>query len=436
MSRSRLLSRRRRTGIIVAAVAGIGARVAVGLPSHASGWEQHLVSGSASQIQAETEVLSDGNGNVDAVWMNGSPGQLVNPFYLYHNYSSNGGTSWGTAGPVESGFNNTADPSLAKDTLGNTFLGGLHKAGTSDWDVEIWKSTNSGSSFAAHSTVYSDGKFNDRDWLTVDASNDLDMVYSPRHYLTGPGTYDRPIYFTHSTDHGSTWSTPVLVNGTRGSGEGGGLAMRVRTTTDGRIVVGERAIPYQNTGEANVQANGYTYISSNGGSSWAPIQFTTSTTQIADQSNSNFLKTHPTVAVSGNTVYAAWVGTNGTSNSVYVARLDSGTSSFTTPVAVATGSAGTLSHVAMATDVNGGIRLLWFQSGTGGTWAPQYSASTDSGATWTSPVQISTFTWTPSGGWDGDFNDAVTDGHDLFYSWAVDSGSNAGVYVSILRNIT
>jgi hypothetical protein len=460
--------------MVLAAVEGVLALALFpGTPAQAAtGWETHLVGYSSTLPQAEVEVATQDNTDpttdaVVATWMrttgSGEPG---NGSELWKNYSLDGGSTWHTAAAVQPLPGGTtppfsqADPSLAVDNSGSFLLGGLNKDNSANWSNTqpvLWTSTDGGASFrTAVTNTTATQVFNDRDWITYYNSpynNPLYYVYSPRlplngNYTTCPTPLSRPIWFTQSTNGGSTWSSRVLVNPEppQVAGEVGGDAARIGVATNGNIVVGELAVGCGDPGDV-FTGDGYADISTDGGTSWASrIMFNNASTRMAI-ATTDPKATYGTIKVSGNTVYAIWVGVNGSTNwSVYVSSLDLTKTPlvFSTPVAIVTVpgavNAPSLTLPSLANDVNGNLHATWLRQ-SAGKWGLYYSTSSNLGGNWSTPSKISypISDWSITS-WTGDFNRTYTNNHDLFVAWSLNditvSPNKHNVYVSIKRAIT
>lgn len=142
--------------------------------------------------------------------------------------SSNGGKTWvnknlGT--PAGLGFTSSNDPSVAWDYEGRGYLvyGGFDRQRTKGENgVFIAVTTDNGETWKAHTpvilhkngTMTKDSAFEDKYYITVD--NAAGSPYRGHLYIPWKRVYDRDsstqIVITKSTDHGSTWSTPLRIS--------------------------------------------------------------------------------------------------------------------------------------------------------------------------------------------------------------------------------
>ncbi len=141
--------------------------------------------------------------------------------------SFDGGTSWLNGQVPSGGFSQTSDPAIGFDTLRNVYygvvafdlgLGGIALGGA----IQVSRSTDGGRTFGAPVIVErstADEIEEDKPYLTVDTSPGspfLNSVYVTwtRFHFDALGNYlESPIFFSASRDGGQTWSTPREISG-------------------------------------------------------------------------------------------------------------------------------------------------------------------------------------------------------------------------------
>lgn len=134
--------------------------------------------------------------------------------------SSNGGITWSTPVNIPHSFPywTSADPTLAFKNDGTIYLGFIDSNNAKDSAaVFVTKSTNGGTTWGPLSKVvdYNDSPdlIFDRPWLTIDNSGG---PYNGYLYMASMSYKADPlphhVYLTRSTDGGTTWGTPLLVD--------------------------------------------------------------------------------------------------------------------------------------------------------------------------------------------------------------------------------
>lgn len=424
------------------------------------------VAGKGTRPQGETEIAADQSGHVAAVWMNGSPLNLLNMTFNAA-YSTNGGMTFSAPSPVAT--EQLADPAIGIGEDGTLFLSGLHKQSTrwTDIGVDLFRSTNWGKTWAKAATVASgSGVFNDRDWLTTDATGRIHIIYSPR--VPGAnGIYERQAYYTYSTDGGKTFAPRILINASPIPGIAGVSSRGLGVDPSGTVFVAAQAGASlaSNPGRtANAAGDsGYLYVGTVGGTSFkGPYEFTTAAIHIApakDQDEGADTEQDPTgptegltdkrglftttepyprmkiaTDASGTNAYVVWVGDSATTEGVYMSRLRPGATSVDAPHALATGTLGHYRLPIIAIDAAGGLHAFWVGETGDDAWALFYAHSSDKGASWSAPEQVSPFTY-PMDIWPGDFMGATIAGKDAYVAWSVPSGEHTGIYVSKLVGV-
>jgi hypothetical protein len=167
-----------------------------------------------------------------------------------YDWSFDGGHRWGDQVPPFWQFvlldGHTADacsdPTLAWDSRGNAYSGGILFDVSSGANAVIAMKSNAGNGGAFYHSPNPAGGFqeyrdtpvgvianddgtvvaNDKELMTADSnpsSPKRDNVYMTwtRFTLTPPNTVHSPIYFSQSTNGGATWSTPIVISGSSAS---------------------------------------------------------------------------------------------------------------------------------------------------------------------------------------------------------------------------
>jgi hypothetical protein len=297
--------------------------------------------------------------------------------------STNGGATWGTptylcACPKVKG---QFDPLIEVDGNGTVYAVWMNDFNPG---VVFAKSADHGATWSA--PVPLDGRLNWSDKPTLAVSASGQDVYV--------GFNHSDSYIAASHDGGASWAAPVKTNTDgRYYFAGGGAVL-----PNGTAVLTSSSFTQNSTGDV------FTHVmrSTNGGASWTQSQVATSPEQptcfapgcpvdyygtipalAADAQGRLVLAyTGPTVAKGPQRIY---VRTSADGGVTWTAAIDLG------------GAAGTNSNfAALAGTGNGDFRLFYLQDAGGGdTWNTYFRRSTNGGATWSAPVDISDATGGP-----------------------------------------
>jgi hypothetical protein len=397
----------------------------------------------ALSTQGEPDLVVDDAGHVAIAWMTGPP---INGMTFLSAASTDSARTFSSPAPVDPTLE-MADVSMGLLKDGSLVMSALHKQSPDVWlyaSVELYRSTDFGLHWSHTSTVDDSHVFDDRDWLTVDAQDRVNVSYSPRIAPPGGVCYgptepecDRPVYYTRSTDGGKTFSPRTLVNNvaTRPPNTSGGFGYASAISTNGRIAVPVATTPNAATAgdAAENDSSGplYLYVSSDDGASFGPPLLVSPAGSEPVASTGMVKSISRMRAAANGDLLMAWVGDAAGSNALYFRVLRAGMAALDAVVTVVRQPSGSLSLPTIATDHNGGVHLFWMAESAGG-WRPMYSRSRNGGAIFASPQPVGAVTF-PGNPWPGDFNAGVANAHDVFFAWAVAGGSQDGTYVTVAR---
>lgn len=198
--------------------------------------------------------------------------------------------------------------------------------------------------------------------MVVDNTGNINVAWGDKN----SGHWE--IYFSRSTDKGSTWSTAVNVSNTSGDSQLPAVAI----DNDGGI-----NLVWRDNSGGSKQI--YFSRSTDSGVTWTtPVNISNTTGEFGS----------PDIAVhsSGNIV-AAWHGGSGSNSEIYFNRSPDKGNSWTNPVNVSN-NPGSSGYAAVSPDGSGGICIVWQDISTG-TDEIYFSRSTDKGKNWSSPLNIS-----------------------------------------------
>ncbi len=381
-------------------------------------------------------------------------GVSVSGFYA----SFDGGVSWPCQGLINLlplGEYAFGDPAQAFDSKGNAYYGTLafpfpgttaeERTGLQA-DFFVAKSTDGGCTYASAAKVSGDSpaKFDDKDAITADANPSSpfrDNVYAAWTKFAKPGgsgVGNDQIVFSRSTDGGQTWSNPQPISPAHNNSSAGGRqGAAVKVGPDGTVYV----VWLDTVDKQPVERIS---ISFDGGKNF-PRQNITAAAVTDDGVNplpgSSFrqdARTFPSLTVaSDGTLYVAWANHKNGHAVVMVTKSATKGLTWSTPVTAGDVSGRSAFFASVSADPNGKVNvgfLAMDDKPTGtkpGAGVVHYDAyftqSTDGGATFSSPLKISTATSDPDGSstnslraqFLGDYITAVSDssGTKAFVVW-------------------
>jgi hypothetical protein len=283
--------------------------------------------------------------------------------------SSNGGQTWAPEKPICtcSGVAGQWDPVLA-----TTSSGAVYGTWMNSNTIVFSKSTDHGTTWTTPMKV-SGKSWADKPWMATSANgNDVYVAYESRSQL----------FLTSSHNGGTSFSTPTAVN----------TDSSVYRYPNGFVVLpnGTAVLSDSKYSGGSVKTSGPVEIevwrTTNGGTSWSKVTVdntvftgvnfeTSSTTTIAADAAGSLV-----IEYSGAT-------TQGANNRVFTRRSADGGLTWSGRTEVGTGSANG-SFPAVAAEAAGDFRITYMDNSTG-AWNVWYRASTDGGVTWSAPLRIS-----------------------------------------------
>ncbi len=336
-------------------------------------------------------------------------------------WSDNGGTAWTFGGTVLiQGYSYCGDPIVAFDTTGTAYLAGMcwnNPGNASDGSIFLAKSNDGGHTFMVFQKVVSagsgTGNYLDKPWLYVNpANNDVYLAWTKRVNAFGVGgTEATTIWFTRSTDGGTTFSAPIQVSTfSPATGTNRSHGAQITALSASKVYVSWHTIE---SAGINPCAAG-----------WIPpkIWIAESTNGGANFGTNNLVVSgtcnYPTRFISMDAdplngriyiAYAdrlAWPTPN--DYDVYVVKSTSAPGPWT-KVKVSDAPAGDQNWQIWPTlDVapNGRVDVIWYDKRddlAGGKYHVYYSASTDGGATWETNTKVTNVNFAWPSVFEGDY---------------------------------
>ena len=390
--------------------------------------------------------------------------------------SFNGGKTWPCQGLIDlSAFHEYSfgDPTQAFDSKGNAYYGTLafpfpptteELATGLQADFFIAKSTDGGCTYSSAAKVSgsSPAQFDDKDAITADANPNSpfhDNVYAAWTKFAKPGGNGfggDQIFFSRSTDGGASFSNPLPISpGHNNNSVGGRQGAAVKVGPDGTVYVVW-------LDSVNKQAVERLSISHDGGKTFPKQNITVATVTddfVNPAPGSSFrqdARTFPSFSIAPDgTLYVAWSNRTGDPTKghavVLVTKSTNGGLTWSAPVVAGDVSGRSAFFASVTTDPSGKVDVAFLAlddvpAGTApGAGVVHYDAyfiqSTNSGASFSSPVVISSASSDPDGSstngltaqFLGDYITVVADSSHVYAVWTDSRNSTPCAAVDAFR---
>ncbi|MFC2156051.1 sialidase family protein, partial [Acidobacteriota bacterium] len=161
-------------------------------------WSSFVNISNSSGLSQSPVIAVDSSGNLNTAWYDNSPGN----YEIYFSRSTDNGTTWSTPVNVSNTTATSYAPAIVVDTNGNLCIAWYDKK-TNTWQVYFSRSTNNGTTWSTMQNVSNASVACSHPGIAVDSAVNINMVWSKNTW------YNEPIIFGRSIDNGANWSTPL-----------------------------------------------------------------------------------------------------------------------------------------------------------------------------------------------------------------------------------
>jgi hypothetical protein len=341
----------------------------------------------AGQDAFGAQLAIDSNNNIVAIWIRFNGGDFI----IQSSTSTDQGDSWSTPVNLSVVALSASNPQLAIDS-NNNIVAIWQRSDGPDTIIQSSTSTDQGSSWSTPVDLSEVGQDAGDPQLAIDSNNNIVAIWQ-----RSDGA-NMIIQSSTSTDQGSSWSTPVDLSEV---GQDAGDPQLAIDSNNNIVAI------WQRSDGANTIIQSST--STDQGSSWStPVDLSTATQDAAK----------PQLAIdSNNNIVAIWQRSDGTNTIIQSSTSTDQGSSWSTPVDLSEAGQDA-DNPQLAIDSNNNIVAIWYRS-DGTNTIIQSSTSTDQGANWSTPVNLS------EAGQDAlDPQLAIDSNNNVYAIWYRSNGTN------------
>ena len=348
------------------------------------------------------QIAVSGN-DVYLLWNDNATGK----FGIFLTKSTAGGTNFGTPVNISKNIGSSSSPQFA--VSGNNVYVVWQAQATGKYQILFAKSTDGGATFTTPVNISNNS--GDSSFPKILASEN--NIYVTWAFTVTTTDYD--VLFSKSTDGGATFTTPVnLSNTVRDTG-------LPQMTVSGNNIY----ITWENNGRGNFDV--FVAKSTDSGNT-----FSTPVNVSKNPKSSGA----PQIVASGNDVYVAWMDDTPGNYDVFVAKSTDNASTFGTPVNVSNNTSDS-GYQQIALSENN-LYVAWTDTISDINYDVLVSKSTNGGATFTTPINISKNAG--ASGWpqvvvSGNiyviWEDITTGNYDILISKSTDGGATFDTPVNI-----
>jgi len=348
------------------------------------------------------QITVSGN-DVYVLWNDNATGK----FGIFLTKSTDGGTNFGMPVNISKNIGSSGSPQFA--VSGNNGYVVWQAQATGKYQILFAKSTDGGATFSTPVNISNNSGDSSFPKILVSENN----IYVTWAFTVTTTDYD--VLFSKSTDGGATFSTPVNLSNT------------VRDTGLPQMAISGNNIyiTWENNGSGNFDV--FVAKSTDSGNT-----FSTPVNVSKNPKSSGA----PQIVASGNDVYVAWMDNTPGNYDVFVAKSTDNASTFGTPVNVSNNTSDS-GYQQIALSENN-LYVAWTDTISDINYEVLVSKSTDGGATFSTPVNLSKNAG--ASGWpqvvvSGNiyviWEDITTGNYDILISKSTDSGATFDTPVNI-----
>lgn len=297
-------------------------------------------------------------GNVYVVWEDDTPGNTV----IMFSHSTNAGVSFSTPINLSNSSADSSTQQIAVDSSGNIYV--VWENDTLNLGIFLSRSTDGGATFSAPATLSTNPSGSYSPQVAVGLSGNLSVVWED------DANSAADISFTYSTDHGATFATPASLSYHNANSMSAQVAIDLSGNID--VVWENNSLGYFDIFFSRSADNGVTFST--------PADISDGSGEAQDPQITLDAKGNINVVWEDNTPPSI-------NPDIYFARSGNGGTTFSSPVNVSN-DAGISANPFLTVDAAANIDVAW-EDNTPGNRDIFFSRSTDSGATFSSPLNLS-----------------------------------------------
>jgi len=312
----------------------------------------------SSGFSFSPRIATDTHGGINVVWEDATPGNLDVMF----SHSTDGGLTFSTPINVSNDAADSSALQIIADTAGNLFV--AWENDTLNLAIIFSRSTDGGVTFSTPARVSANAGASVSPQMAVDPGGNISVVWVDVTF----GHSD--ISFSRSADHGATFSTPKSLSNNIGS------SVNPQITVD---LTGNINVAWENNGPGNFDI--FFSRSVDKGATFSTPK---------NLSNSLGQSRSPQIALdAGGNINVVWTDNNppDVSPDILFVRSSDGGTTFSAAQNVSHNS-GSSSNPWLSVDAGANINVAW-EDNTPGNQDIFFARSTDSGATFSTPVNLS-----------------------------------------------
>ena len=311
----------------------------------------------STRFPFDPRIAVDSHDAINVVWNDDGPGNLD----ILFSRSADGGTTFSAPVNISRDPDSSSSPQIATDSTGNIFV--TWESDTGVLGVLFSRSVDGGVTFSAPVMVSTNAGGSMAPQMAVDPAGNVNLVWEDDI------TSSSDIAYSRSQDHGQTFSAPKSLSHNVGNSNSAQISVDL---------TGNVNVAWENDSPGNFDV--FFTRSTDGGQTFSPLSNLSHSPGSASSAQIG--------ADTGGNVNVIWVDNTPPSSStdIYFTRSANG-GSFSTPINVSSNS-GFSTDPWLAVDPAGNANIVW-QDTTPGNREIFFSRSVDSGATFSTPQNLS-----------------------------------------------